>query len=127
MLNDFFLSGYIIIKIQLLLLLNRGSTQNTDDVDDESNRLLCRFVVDGTGKKIGESIVIDNDKDILILKSGSRFLGIPLKHIEEQETMLLVKGLVDLKKAYELGDQWCNESAGEVLEDLEAEEDVNGF
>lgn len=125
MLNYSFSRGFIIIKIQLFLLLNRGSSHITDDLDDESNRLLCRFVVDGTGKRIGESIGINND--ILILKSGSRFLGIPLKHIEEQETMLLVKGLVDLKKAYELGEQWRNESTGVVLEDIEVEEDADGF
>ena len=82
-------------------------------------------MVDGTGKRIGESIGINND--ILILKSGSRFLGIPLKHIEEQDTMLLVKGLVDLKKAYELGEQWRNESAGAVLEDSEVDEEEHGF
>jgi hypothetical protein len=125
MLNYSFSRGFIIIKIQLFLLLNRGSSHITDDFDDESNRLLCRFVIDGAGKRIGESIGINND--ILILKSGSRFLGIPLKHIEEQETMLLVKGLVDLKKAYELGEQWRNESTGVVLEDIEVEEDADGF
>ena len=125
MLKYSFSRDFIIIKIQLFLLLNRGSSRITDDFDDESNRLLCRFVVDGTGKRIGESIGIDND--ILILKSGSRFLGIPLKHIEEQETILLVKGLVDLKKAYELGEQWRNESTGAVLEDVAVEEGADGF
>ena len=125
MLNYSFSRSFIIIKIQLFLLLNRGTSRNTDDFEDEPNRLLCRFVVDGTGKRIGESIGINND--ILILKSGSRFLGIPLKHIEEQDTMLLVKGLVDLKKAYELGEQWRNESAGAVLEDSEVDEEEHGF
>jgi hypothetical protein len=125
MLKYSFSRTLIIIKIHLFLLLNRGSSRNTDDFEEDSNRLLCRFVVDGTGKRIGESIGIDND--ILIVKSGSRLLGIPLKHIEEHDTMLLVKGLVDLKKAYELGEQWRNDSAGAVLEDVEIGEEDNGF
>ena len=66
--------------------------------------LLCRFVVDGAGRNIGESITIK--EDILIVKKGEKFLGIPIKHIENQGKTLLVKGFIDIDKAEELGEKW---------------------
>lgn len=74
--------------------------------------MICKFVVDGTGKKIGESISIDDD--VLIIKSGARFLGVPLKHVEPIETNLVVKGLIDFTKAYELGEKWQNQAYYEM-------------
>lgn len=74
--------------------------------------MLCRFVLDMNGKKIGESISVN--QDLLIVKSGSRFLGIPLKHVEVGEKTLLVKGLLDVTKAYELGEKWQKESFREM-------------
>ncbi len=74
--------------------------------------MLCKFVLDGSGKKIGESVSIDND--VLIIKSGSQFLGVPLKHVESSEKTLLVRGLVDFTKAYELGEKWRKESYREL-------------
>lgn len=65
---------------------------------------ICRFVVDGVGRNIGESITID--EDILIVKRGEKFLGIPMKHIEDKGNALLVKGLIDLEKAEEMGEKW---------------------
>ena len=81
----------------------RGKRKKRDEFEEEEflkNKLLCRFVLDGIGKKVGESVAIDSD--ILIIKSGSKYLGVPLKHIEEDEKTLLVKGLIDQKKAEEM-------------------------
>jgi len=72
------------------------------------NSLLCRFVLDGVGRKIGESVAID--EDIMIIKSTNSYLGVPLKHIEEEEKTLLVKGLLDHDRAKEMGEKWRQES-----------------
>jgi hypothetical protein len=66
--------------------------------------LLCQFVVDIAGKRIGESVSFMGD--VLIIKQGKRFLGVPLKHVKRVGTSLVVKGLSDFSKAYELGEQW---------------------
>ena len=80
-----------------------------ENVDDS---MICKFVLDGVGKKLGESVSIDSD--VLIIKSGSRFLGVPLKHVEPLEKTLVVKGLIDFTKAYELGEKWRKESYREM-------------
>jgi len=74
-----------------------------EEKDSQKNNLLCRFVLDGVGRKIGESVAID--EDIMIIKTGSKYLGVPMKHIEEEEKTLLVKGLVDHDKAEEMGEE----------------------
>ena len=88
--------------------------KNDEAVDEEfdGNNLLCRFVLDGFGEKIGESVAIDDD--IIIIKAGSKYLGVPLKHIEEEEKTLLVKGLVDQSKAEEMGENWRRKSFDDV-------------
>ena len=96
------------------------------EVDEESKQeydnLLCKFVTDGSGRKIGESISIDDG--IVIIKSKERFLGVPLKHIEDKGKTLLVKGLVDFDKAYEMGEKWRKNSFYE-MDQTEAVEGVN--
>jgi hypothetical protein len=79
---------------------------------DADPSLLCKFVVDGTGKRIGESVSVD--KDVLIIKAGTLFLGVPLKHVEAGEKTLVVKGLIDFSKAYEMGEKWRKESYREM-------------
>lgn len=74
--------------------------------------LLCRFVLDGQGKKIGESIAFF--KDILIIKSRKDFLGIPMKHVKEEGSHLIVKGLLDQSKALELGAEWQKSTYKEI-------------
>jgi len=88
--------------------------KNDEAVDEEfdGDNLLCRFVLDGFGEQIGESVAIDND--IIIIKAGSKYLGVPLKHIEEEEKTLLVKGLVDHSKAEEMGENWRRKSFDDV-------------
>jgi len=80
-------------------------------------------VKDGSGRKIGESVSVD--EDVLIIKSKERFLGVPLKHVEDEGKTLLVKGLVDLDKAYEMGERWRKNSfhTVEETEDAEGEKD----
>ena len=103
-----------------MMIFNRETSNQYSNNDECSDSLLCRFVVDGGGKRIGESICLSGD--ILIIKSGARFLGVPLKHIEEQESMLQVKGLVDLRKAYELGEQWQADSTSNISDKEEVDD-----
>lgn len=92
-----------------LYYFNRGNIKKIkDEINEDYNGLLCKFVITGTGKKIGESVSIDND--IIIIKSGKKFLGVPLKHIEDKEKILLVKGLIDFDKAYKMGEKWRKKS-----------------
>jgi len=88
--------------------IKRRKRDNKSEEDEYKEKMLCRFVLDGSGIKIGESIAVD--EDILIIKSNDKYLGVPLKHIEEEGKTLLVKGLVDRNKAEEMGEKWRNES-----------------
>jgi hypothetical protein len=83
--------------------------KNTENPDPS---MVCKFVLDGSGKKIGESVSVSDD--VLIIKAGSLFLGVPLKHVESAEKALVVKGLLDFTKAYELGEKWRKESYREM-------------
>jgi len=94
-----------------IFLLKKKRT-NENELNQEYEHFLCRFVKDGIGRKVGESVSLHGD--IIIIKSGLKFLGVPLKHIEENGKCLLVKGLIDLDKAQELGEQWRKESFKDV-------------
>ena len=76
------------------------------------NNLSCRFVLDGAGRKVGESVAVD--EDVLIIKSGKKYLGVPIKHIEEDGKTLLVKGLVEQDKAEMIGEKWRRESFSDI-------------
>jgi len=97
-----------------IFLFNRKkeTTEQKKTIENIDNSMMCKFVIDGVGKKLGESVSIDDD--ILIIKSGSRFLGVPLKHVDPVEKTLVVKGLIDFTKAYELGEKWRKESYREM-------------
>ena len=88
--------------------IKRRKKDNKSEEEEYKEKILCRFVLDGSKMKIGESIALD--KDILIIKTNDKYLGVPLKHIEEEGKTLLVKGLVDRNKAEEMGEKWRNES-----------------
>ena len=92
----------------MISLIFRRNGQRDEEENNEKKDMLCRFVHDGTGKHVGESIAIQ--QDLLIVKDGISFLGIPLKHIEQDGNKILVKGLVDTSKAKELGEQWRQSS-----------------
>jgi hypothetical protein len=98
-----------------LFFFSRKKSVKTDDAnedDSEKNSLLCRFVLDGAGKKVGESIAINND--LIIIKARDKYLGVPLKHIEEDGKTLMVKGLVDKDKAEEMGERWRKLSFNDI-------------
>jgi hypothetical protein len=98
-------------------LFNRKREQEDSDEQNDEVDLLCRFVLDGNGRTVGESVAIQND--VLIVKDKNDFLGVPLKHVEETGKKLLVKGLVDTSKAKELGEAWRDASYEEIVMDEE--------
>lgn len=70
--------------------------------------LLCRFVVDREGNRMGESISID--EDILIIKKGEKYLGVPLKHIEDSGEAIKIKGIIEWDRMEEMGEEWKKKS-----------------
>jgi hypothetical protein len=90
----------------------KDPTDPKKSIENVDPSMLCKFVLDGTGRRLGESVSIDHD--VLIIKSGSQFLGVPLKHVASVEKSLVVKGLLDFTKAYELGEKWRKESYREI-------------
>lgn len=91
----------------MMLMIFKGfqSKHQKDANDDfQRNNLVCKFVFDGLGHPIGESISIE--RDLIIVKADDSFLGIPLKHVESDGKKVIVKGLVDQKNAKKLGERW---------------------
>lgn len=86
-----------------VFLISRKRKQG-EESGEKTPDLLCRFVVDGSEKKIGESIAVQDD--LLIIKMQKTYLGVPLKHVEEKGDVLQVKGLVSFEKAEILGRAW---------------------
>ncbi len=104
-----------VLSIGFIFFFSRNRNRKKKDIEEEETykkNLTCRFVLDGSGRKVGESVAVDND--ILIIKSGKKYLGVPLKHIEEEEKTLLVKGLVEQDKAEIIGEKWRRESFREI-------------
>jgi hypothetical protein len=108
-----------------IFIFSKKRRKKSEEIEAEEtykSSLLCRFVMDGAGRKVGESVAIDDD--LLIIKSGIKYLGIPIKHIEEEEKTLLVKGLVERDKAELLGEKWRQQSFCEIKYD---DGEKNGF
>jgi len=106
---------FVLKYVGSIFIFSRKKQKKKEELDAEEafkNSLLCRFVLDGVGKKVGESVAVD--EDILIIKSRSKYLGVPLKHIEEDGKTLLVKGLIEQDKAENLGEKWRQESFREI-------------
>ena len=78
------------------------------NLDTKKDNLLCRFVKDGLGVTLGESIALNDD--VIIIKNGKKYLGVPLKHVSEKDEELIVKGLVDKRKALQMGEKWRESS-----------------
>lgn len=110
--NTRFLSDIILLgSIAKIFSFSKRNRKILEEIEEEKNakdNMLCRFVLDGSGTKVGESVAIDDD--IIIIKSKNTYLGVPLKHIEEEGKTLLVKGLVDHDKAEIMGEKWRRES-----------------
>jgi hypothetical protein len=100
-------------------------TDMKKNIENAEPSMICRFVLDGSGKKIGESVSVADD--VLIIKSGSLFLGVPLKHVESADKTLVVKGIFDFTKAYELGEKWRKESYREMNQHDDTEEKPKRF
>jgi len=117
----------LIIAVELIagvLYIGKQNGKKNEEFEKEETAksgLLCRFVLDGSGRKIGESVAIAGD--LMIVKSGSKYLGVPMKHVEEEEKTLLVKGLVDHDKAEEMGEEWRQNSFREMNQMEEGEKD----
>ena len=82
------------------------------NLDTKNDNLLCRFVKDGLGVTLGESIALNDD--VIIIKNGKKYLGVPLKHVTEKADELIVKGLVDKRKALQMGEKWRESSFKEI-------------
>ena len=99
---------FCLINIINIFSKNGKKKKEIEIEEKYKNNLICRFVLDGLGKKIGESVAINDD--LLIIKSKEKYLGIPIKHIEEEGKTLLVKGLIENDKAEMMGEKWRRES-----------------
>ena len=73
-------------------------------LDPES--YICKFVVDSKGNRVGDSIAMDGD--VVIIKVGRKFIGIPVKHLEIEDIFLRIKGPFSFDKAEELGKKWAD-------------------
>lgn len=114
--------NYIAIYFGIFIFTKKANKEVEEEEDEQIyNDLLCRFVTDTSGKKIGESVSID--EDIIIIKSGSKFLGVPLKHIKETKKNIIVKGVFDFDKAYEMGEKWRKSSFNEIDNELKGNGD----
>jgi hypothetical protein len=92
-----------------IFLKNKKKIKEELEMEEKyKNSLICRFVLDGLRRKIGESVAINND--LIIIKSGKKYLGVPLKHIEEEGKTLIVKGLIEQDKAESMGEKWRRDS-----------------
>lgn len=81
---------------------SKKKEKTTHAFNEES--LVCKFVFDGLGHPIGESICVEGD--LIIVKADESYLGIPLKHVESDGKKVIVKGLVDQQNAKRLGERW---------------------
>jgi hypothetical protein len=117
------LSNLVLITSQNIIFIfsRRKQKREVQEKEEEyKNNLLCRFVVDGIGKTVGESVAVNDD--ILIIKSKDKYLGVPLKHIQEKGKTLLVKGLIDNSNAELMGEKWREENFKEISHDIDNEE-----
>ena len=95
----------MILFLRLMFFIGfRSKKQHKDMSKSEFDSLVCKFVFDGLGHLLGESISVEGD--LVIIKSDESFLGVPLKHVEFDGKKVIVKGLVDQHNAKRLGERW---------------------
>jgi hypothetical protein len=85
-----------------------GSAENSAPLTPARDRdVLCRYVVNRTGKQIGETLSTYEEK--IVLKQKNQYLVIPLHALEQTENNLELKlneDEIDWKAAKELGKEW---------------------
>jgi hypothetical protein len=106
---------------ETLFSFNKKEKKSKNEDDKNYDEMLCRFVLDGSGNTVGESIAVNENESVMIIKSDNNYLGVPLKHIEKRGKTLLVKGLVDPEKAIIMGEQWRKDSYQEIKHSKESE------
>ena len=111
LLNEVISSGFVFIFSK-----KKKRIEELEKEEEFKSNIICRFVLDGIGRKIGESVAVA-DEDILIIKSRNKYLGVPMKHIEEDGKTLLVKGLIEQDKAELMGEKWRRENLKEIKYD----------
>ncbi len=80
--------------------------------------LICRFVLKD-GRIIGESIDVHENR--LVIKSGEKFLGIPLEAIEKTEEDKIYVSEFDESDALKFGEKWLEEKSKPVsMEELKS-------
>lgn len=95
----------MILFLRMMFFIGfRSKKQHKNISGSEFDSLVCKFVFDGLGHLLGESISIEGD--LVIVKSEGSYLGIPLKHVESDGKKIIVKGLVDQQNAKRLGERW---------------------
>jgi len=73
-------------------------------MEDPHDEMFSRFVLDGGGKRLGESIGVDGR--YLIVKSKMKFYKIPLEAIADEGDELRIIRRVDMDRARKLGETW---------------------
>ena len=115
--NVFYLLNEVISSDFVFIFSKKKKRIEELEKEEEfKSNIICRFVLDGIGRKIGESVAVA-DEDILIIKSRNKYLGVPMKHIEEDGKTLLVKGLIEQDKAELMGEKWRRENLKEIKYD----------
>lgn len=111
----------LVISESMIFIFSRRKQKKEEQEKKEEYKhgLICRFVIDGIGHTVGESVAVDDD--ILIVKSKNKYLGVPLKHVEENGKTLLVKGLIDNSNAELMGEKWREENFKEISYDTNDE------
>lgn len=95
----------MILFLRMMFFIGfRSKKQHKNISSSDFDSLVCKFVFDGLGHLLGESISIEGD--LVIIKSEGSYLGIPLKHVESDGKKIIVKGLVDQQNAKRLGERW---------------------
>lgn len=77
-------------------------------VEDTSEYLIPRFVINKNGERIGETIGMDGQK--IILKKDGNFYSVPLSVLDERLGELIIEKDIDWGKAKILGERWRKKS-----------------
>ena len=115
-----YLTYRVILRVKHQRNIETKNDETLSTNDEEADDLSCKFVLDAKGNKIGESVTVD--RDVLIIKKKSKYLGVPLKHVEKTDKTLTVKGLIDEKKAEILGEKWRRRSYNKIKQPQEERE-----